>query len=101
MNALGLSTAALSRTLTAGYGAGGAVYVASDGSEQYGLASLPAGASISQPFAVINARLYTLHLAVKTGNATVVIADNLGSTLATSPQPARLAHGQRQLARSG
>jgi hypothetical protein len=64
-------------------GAGGAVYIASDGSEQYGLASLPAGASISQPFAVINARLYTLHLAVKTGNATVVIADNLGSTLAT------------------
>lgn len=62
---------------------GGAVYRASDGSEQYGYASLPAAASISQAFAVLNARLYTLHLAVKTGNATAVVSDSLGNTLAT------------------
>lgn len=61
--------------------AGGAVYLASDGSEQYGIASLPAGASISQPLAVDYARSYTLHIATKAGNATITIVDNAGNSL--------------------
>lgn len=68
--------------------AGGAVYVASDGSEQYGLASLPSGASIAQAFAVEYARTYTLHVACKGGNATIAIVDGAGNSL-----PAQTATG--------
>lgn len=61
--------------------AGGAVYSAGDGDDHYGVASLPAGASIAQAFTVERARRYTLHLAAKTGNATVTIADGNGNAL--------------------
>ncbi len=78
-----ISNSRFLQNLNSWVASGGAVYLASDGSEQYGFTSLPAGASIAQPFAVLNARLYTLHLAVKTGNATAVITDSLGNTLTT------------------
>lgn len=61
--------------------AGGAVYSAGDGDAHYGVASLPAGASIHQAFAVDRARSYTLHIACKTGNATIVITDGDGHAL--------------------
>lgn len=61
--------------------AGGAVYGAGDGDAQYGVASLPAGASIAQAFAVDRARRYTLHIAVKTANATITIQDADGNSL--------------------
>ena len=61
--------------------AGGAVYSAGDGDDHYGVANLPAGASISQAFAVERPRAYTQHLAVKTASATVTITDGSGNSL--------------------
>ena len=60
---------------------GGAVYSAGDGDDHYGVASLPAGASIRQSFGVDRARAYTLHISVKTANATIVITDGDGNAL--------------------
>lgn len=67
---------------------GGATYSAGDGDDQYGVASLPPGSSISQAFAVDRARRYTLHLAVKGGNATIQIQDGNGNSL-----PSQTANG--------
>jgi hypothetical protein len=69
------------RGSTAGAAGGGAVYSAGDGDQHYGVASLPAGASIHQAFSVDRARSYTLHIAAKTGNATIVITDADGNAL--------------------
>ncbi|HEX9441330.1 MAG TPA: hypothetical protein VF909_16715, partial [Roseiflexaceae bacterium] len=52
-----------------------------DGDDHYGVASLPAGASIRQSFGVDRARAYTLHISVKTANATIVITDGDGNAL--------------------
>ena len=68
--------------------AGGAVYSAGDGDSHYGVASLPAGASIEQQFAVDRARSYSLHCAAKAGDATITIQDGDGGTL-----PAQIASG--------
>jgi hypothetical protein len=67
---------------------GGAAYSAGDGDDHYGVASLPAGASISQALAVWRARSYTLHLSVKTAAATITIVDGAGNSL-----PAQTASG--------
>jgi|FLYN01.1.fsa_nt_gi hypothetical protein len=64
--------------------AGGATYSAGDGDDHYGVAVLPAGSSIRQDLAVVGYRRYTLHLAVKGGNATVTIADGDGNTVLTT-----------------
>jgi hypothetical protein len=60
---------------------GGAVYSAGDGDDHYGVASLPAGASVFQTFSVDHARAYTLHISVKTASATIVITDGDGNNL--------------------
>lgn len=61
--------------------AGGAVYSAGDGDDHYGVANLPAGASISQTFSVPAARRYSLHLSVKTAAATIQLTDGNGNAL--------------------
>jgi hypothetical protein len=65
-------------------------------------ASLPAGASISQPFAVEYARSYTLHIATKDGQRlTSAITDNSGNTLACIRQAqAQRACGLKPASRS-
>lgn len=69
-----------------GWMASSASYLASDGDEQYGMASVSVGGSVSQTFAVPEARQYTLHVAVKpastlsAGQATIDITQS-GSTV--------------------
>lgn len=71
-----------------GWTAASATYSAGDGDDHYGVAVLSAGGSIRQAFAVTRARSYTLHLSVKTANATVTIQDGAGNSL-----PAQTASG--------
>jgi len=54
--------------------ASNAVYLSSDGDDHYGMASITAGGSISQPFTVPSPRLYSLHVALKPGAASGTIA---------------------------
>lgn len=61
-------------------GAGGAAYSAGDGDEHYGVAVLPAGASIAQTFGVTHLRAYTLHVAAKPVGGTLG-ADELVATI--------------------
>jgi hypothetical protein len=68
--------------------AGGAAYSAGNGDSHYGVASLPAGASISQQIAVEYARAYTLHVATYGGNATIGLVDSALNSL-----PAQTASG--------
>lgn len=66
---------------------GGASYAAGDGSEHYGIASLPDGASLTQGFSVPHARAYTLSVDVKplggnlTTGCTATITDGAGNTV--------------------
>jgi hypothetical protein len=62
---------------------GGAVYSAGNGDSHYGVASLPAGASIAQQIAVEAARLYTLHVATYGGSASIALTDSAGNSLPT------------------
>ena len=68
----------------------GASYSAGDGDEQYGVAALAIGGSVSQQFAVEGAKLYTIHLSIKAvgstlsaGQATITITDGAGNTVVT------------------
>lgn len=66
---------------------GGASYDAGDADEHYGVCILPVGGSISQDFAVIGVRRFTLHVAVKataalsSGQCTLSIVDGSGNTV--------------------
>lgn len=75
-------------TLDGWNAAGGAVYSAGDGDDHYGVAVLPVGSSISQPFTVDEYRAFTLHLSCKAdgasatpGSVTAQIADGAGNTV--------------------
>jgi len=70
---------------------GGAVYLVSDGDEHYGMANLPVGGAISQAFAVIHSRAYSLHISAKSptgalvgAQATVSITDGAGLPVVTN-----------------
>lgn len=70
-----------------GWDAAGATYSAGDGSDHYGVATIAPAGSISQHFAVDRARRYTLHLAVKDGDAAITIADGDGNALPAQTAP--------------
>ena len=70
--------------------AAGAAYSAGDGDDHYGVAVLPTGGQISQPFVVDEYRAFTLHLSAKAddasatpGSVTASVADGSGNAVGT------------------